>query len=82
MYVDIVISNVFNLNKHFFFSFSFPCWGGGDGLVCESVAKADLLSDHSDRKQSRESVDLPLSCQPSPSLITYAHRSSEVRPLL
>ena len=23
MYVDIVISNVFNLNKHFFFSFFF-----------------------------------------------------------
>ena len=23
MYVDIVISNVFNLNKHYFFSFSF-----------------------------------------------------------
>ena len=23
MYVEIVISNVFNLNKHFFFSFSF-----------------------------------------------------------
>ena len=25
MYVDIVISNIFNLNKHFFFSFSFSC---------------------------------------------------------
>ena len=23
MYVDIIISNAFNLNKHFFFSFSF-----------------------------------------------------------
>ena len=28
------------------------------GLVCESVCKADLLSDHFDSKQSRESVDL------------------------
>ena len=34
-------------------------FGGGGGLVCESVGKADLLSDHFDGKQSRESVDLP-----------------------
>ena len=44
-----------------------PLVGGGGGLVCESVGKADLLSDHSDGKQSRESVDLPLTCHPSPS---------------
>ena len=31
--------------------------GGGGGLVCESVGKADLLSDHFDGKQHRESVD-------------------------
>ena len=31
---------------------------GGGGLVCESVGKADLLSDHFDSKQSRESVDM------------------------
>ena len=30
------------------------------GLVCESVGKADLLSDHFDSKQSREAVDQPL----------------------
>ena len=30
------------------------------GLVCESVAKADLLSDNFDSKRSREAVDLPL----------------------
>ena len=30
----------------------------GGGLVCESVGKADLLSDHFDSKQSREPVDL------------------------
>ena len=33
-----------------------PLVGGGGGLVCESVGKADLLSDHFDGKQSRESV--------------------------
>ena len=32
----------------------------GGGLVCESVGKADLLSDHFDSKLSREAVDLPL----------------------
>ena len=37
-----------------------PLVGGGGGLVCRSVGKADLLSDHFDVKQSRESVDLPL----------------------
>ena len=42
--------------------------GGGGGLVCESVGKADLLWDHFDGKQSRESVDLPLTCHPSLSL--------------
>ena len=57
--------------------------GPGGGLVCKSVGKADLLSDHFDSKQSRESVDLLVTCHPSPSLITFAFRSSEVkRPLL
>ena len=40
----------------------------GGGLVCESVGKADLLSDLFDSKQSREAVNLPLTCHPSPSL--------------
>ena len=35
-----------------------------------------------DSKQSRESVDLLVSCHPSPSLITFAFRSSEVKRLL
>ena len=39
-----------------------PLVGGGGGLVCESVGKANLLSDHFDVKQSKESVDLPLTC--------------------
>ena len=37
--------------------------------MCESVGKDDLLSDHFDGKQSRESVDLQLTCHPSPRLI-------------
>ena len=59
-----------------------PLVGGGGGLVCESVGKADLLSDHFDGKQSRESVDLPLTCYPSPRLPSFAFRSSEVKRLL
>ena len=55
---------------------------GGGGLVCESVGKADLLSDHFDGKQSRESVDLPLTCDQSPSITSFAFRLSEVRHLL
>ena len=54
----------------------------GGGLVCESVGKADWLSDHFDSKQSMEAVDLPLTCPPSPSLTTFAFRSIEVRRLL
>ena len=42
----------------------------GGLLVCDSVGKADLLSDHFDSKQSWEAVDLPLTGHPSPSLIT------------
>ena len=56
--------------------------GPGGGLVSESVGKADLLSDHFDSKQSRESVDLLVTCHPSPSLITFAFRSSEVKRLM
>ena len=37
-----------------------PLVGGGGGLVCESIVKDDLLSDHFDGKQSMESVDLQL----------------------
>ena len=49
----------------------------GGGLVCESVVKADLLlSDQFDSKQSREAVDLPLTCHPSLSLTTFAFRMS------
>ena len=50
--------------------------------MCVSVGKADLLSDHFDSKQSREAVDLPLTCHPSPSLAIFAFRLSDVRRLL
>ena len=59
-----------------------PLVGGGGGLVCESGAKADLLPDHFDGKQSRGSVDLPLTCHPSQRLTSFAFRSSEVRHIL
>ena len=59
-----------------------PLVSEGGGLVCESVGKADLLSDRFDSKQSKEAVDLPLACHPSPSLTTYAFRSSQMRHLL
>ena len=50
--------------------------------MCESVGKADLLSDHFNSKQSTEAVDPPLTCRPSPSLTTFAFRSTEERHLL
>ena len=59
-----------------------PLVSEGGGLVSESIGKADLLSDHFGSKQSREAVDLPLTCHPSPSLTTFAFRSREVRHLL
>ena len=54
----------------------------GGALVCESVCRADQLSNHFDSKQPKEDVDLPLTCHPSPSLTTFAFRSREVRHLL
>ena len=59
-----------------------PLVGGGGGLVCESVVKADLLSDHFAGKQSWESLGLPLTCHPSPRHTSFLFRSSEVSRLL
>ena len=59
-----------------------PLVGLGGGLLCDLVGKADLPSDHFDGKQSSESVDLPLTCHPSPRLISFAFRSSEVTRIL
>ena len=47
------------------------CWWAGV-LMCETVGKADLLLDHFENKQSRETVDLLLTCHSSQSLITFA----------
>ena len=58
-----------------------PLIGAGGGLVCESVGKADMLSAHFEGKQSRDPVDLPSTCHPSPSLTTFAFRSREVKRL-
>ena len=49
-----------------------PLTREGGGLVCESVGKADMLSAHFHGKQSRDPVDLPSTCHPSPSLTTFA----------
>ena len=59
-----------------------PLIGAGGGLVCESVGKADMLPAHFDGKQSRDPVDLPSTCHPSPSHTTFAIRSREVKLLL
>ena len=59
-----------------------PLVSEGGGLVCESIGKADLLTDHFGSKQSMEVVDLPLTCHPSPSITTFAFRSREVKHLL
>ena len=50
--------------------------------MCESVGETDLLSGHFDSKQSRKSVDLPLTSHPSPRFTTFAFRSSEIRRLM
>ena len=41
-----------------------------------------MLSAHFDGKQSRDPVNLPSTCHPSPSLTTFAFRSREVKRLL
>ena len=51
-----------------------PLVSKGGGLVCESVGKADLLSDHFDSKQSREAVELSLTCHSSSNFTTFAFR--------
>ena len=46
------------------------------GLVSESVGKTDILSAHFDGKQSRDPIDLPSTCHPSPSLTIFSFKSS------
>ena len=59
-----------------------PLIGVGGSLVCEKVGKADMLLAYFDGKQSRDPVDLPSTCHPSPSLTTFAFMSREVKLLL
>ena len=59
-----------------------PLIGESGGLVCESVKKADMLSANFDGKKSRDPVDLPSTCHPSPSLTTFAFRSLVVKRIL
>ena len=67
----------------FAMSFSLPPPVGGDcGLMCESVGKADLLSDYFDANQCREAFYLSFTCHPSPRLVTFAFRPGKVRRLL
>ena len=52
-----------------------PLIGAGGGLVCELVGNSDMFSAHFVGKQSRDPVELPSTCHPSPSLTTFAFRS-------
>ena len=56
-----------------------PLTGVGGGLVCDSVGKANLLSEHFDSNQTRDSVDLPSSCHTSSSLTIDAFTVDRVR---
>ena len=79
-----VLMNVHSLHKWWYTlkSVVFGLSSSLPQLVSESVGEADLLLDHFDSIQSREAVDLPLTCHQSPSLTTFAFRSSEIRGLL
>ena len=61
---------------------SLPLMGGGGGMVCESVGKAEMLMANFNGKQYRDPVDLTSTCHLSPSLTTFAFRSREARRLL
>ena len=59
-----------------------PLLSDRGALLGEPIAKANLLSDHFDRKQSRDIVELPATCFPEPRLRSIAFRSKEVFDLL
>ena len=59
-----------------------PLVSEGGGLVCDSVGKADLQSDHFDSKQSREALICHSLAILSHSITTFAFRLREVRRLL
>ena len=55
-----------------------PLVGVGGELECEWVVMADLLSNNFYGKQSRMSIDLPLTCYSSPITSHLAFKSREV----
>ena len=59
-----------------------PLQAVGDALVLDPALKAELLSEHFDGKQSRDSVALPLSCHPEPKFCSFAFKSREVERIL
>ena len=59
-----------------------PLVSEGGGLVCESVGRADVLSDHFDDKLSGETVDLLFTYHLSLSHTTFAFVLREVTRLL
>ena len=59
-----------------------PLIGDGGSLVTDSVQKADLFLRHFDEKQSRERVNVPLSCFPEAKLCSFAFISSELRSIM
>ena len=54
-----------------------PVIGAGGGLVCRTVGKAEMLCVDFEGKQTRDLIDLPSTCHPSPSLSIFAFRSRE-----
>ena len=48
-------------------------------LILDTFCSADMLSADFDGKQSRDPVDLPSTCHPSPSLTTFAFSSRKVK---
>ena len=58
-----------------------PLWDVGGALVSDPL-KVELLSEHFDSKQSRDSVALPLSCHPESKFCTFAFRFREVERIL
>ena len=83
MHIGVILARLSSIGISPVFSEgSYSSWRGWARLLLHCLRIMDLLSDHFDSKRSREAVDLPLTCHPSPSLTAFAFRSSEVRRLL
>ena len=55
-----------------------PLCSPGGTLVSDPAEKADLFSTWSDSNQSRDIVELPLTCHPRPAFCGIAFRAREV----